>query len=357
MSKGNAPVNMEISPIILQFMARSTMEAMLKGDPQCFGANPDGRSLDEIASNMYNKVQKEKKAYEKSIRKDMVLMALGRGTDEWKVACFRALRRNVRETWLPEPDMSFLGSQIDKTPQVEVVASASAAEEQLHPNINDIASRMAGRRRRTGGNRLLAALEEQMRADREAKNAEAGPTEDELREAEEAKRREAELEEARRREAELQKERAQKELQNKQKKIKRAPTKSEEEGSSDDAKAEKEALALQEQARRFQEALRRKKQREIMLRAKGIFEEGGLPDVKAWMELRKKKNCAPLDFSCVEPNPEEKVTLTELPLERTLGQPAVVWRRPQSSFARFYAKAGPKTSRAMFPSSRRPHSP
>merc|ERR1712196_768046 len=65
-----------------------------------------------------------------------------------------------------------------------------------------------------------------------------------------------------------------------------------------------------------------KSRRPVPTMRRQLIVDGMCGDVKQWLDSRRRKNTA-LDFSSVEPNPEESVTsLTELPLERTLGQPA-----------------------------------
>lgn len=346
-----------ISPCILRFMARSTMQAMLKGDPEVFGPNPEGRSAEEIARDMYEKVQKEKKSYEKLIRKEMIMLALGKGTDEWMMACFRALRRNAKEPWLPEPT-DYTGSSVN--PEEVAKKKKDLFQELDKEAVADagLIKRREARTRQAGGNRLLAALEEQMKAERD-KEVQEGSREAELQ-AEMLKLYENQTEGADLNGNEAKKEdEANKQLQKMRRELRELRREAERKRKEEEEKQKKEQKekdALLNERRAQHEFLRKQKKQQMALRAKGIFEDG-LPDVKNLADLRQRANCPTLEFACVEPNPEERVTLTELPLERSLGRPAVVWKRPQSGFAKFYARAGPRKAQAMLPSCLRPQSP
>merc|ERR1711924_3399 len=91
------------------------------------------------------------------------------------------------------------------------------------------------------------------------------------------------------------------------------------------------------------EALMKQRNRQMMLHARGIFDGtvSSMQGVQLWLDMHKRRNLPILDHAEVEANPEESSKVNEMPLERTLGQPAVVFRRPKSSFSKFYAKVNP----------------
>lgn len=392
--KPMAPIDPdEVPSIILQFMARSTMKAMLKGDPGAFGRNEDKRSPDEIARDMYEKTQKEKRAYEKALRRDVIYVALGKGTDEWKMKCFRALRRNVREPWLPEPTyFDFMGveppqEEIGKKAGKEVVGGVKTPRtgevksprtkgkkkneknETLHSENQQVegetdqveerdrpatARGSIGRRKvaavavASRATRMLAELVEQMKANE-------NPVAPGSHEAELHAQILKLVEEQKAGGGEGNSAEITKQLMKLQRELRELRRRAPEEIWSDSAQelsnrnsvvnGPRSSLSLSGVGKAKQFLLRKQRSQkngQIMLHAKESFDEGVVPDIKKWLESRHKKNCPALEFSCVEPNSEEKgEALTELPLERTLGQPAFVWRRPRSGISRYYARAGP----------------
>lgn len=338
--------------IIMQFMARSTMKAMLQGDPNAFGTVGRGKTPEELANEMYERTQKEKRDYAKKLRRDMVLLALGKGTDEWKKACFYAMRRAAKCPWLLEPD-DYKGSEKKKTEEEkaeEDVARGSIAGVKAGERFSDVARGSIAKRRGAGASRILAALEAQMAAEREAVAQEGT--------------REAELQAEMLKMYENQKAGAgggmQKQLMKLRSELKALRRKDSQNVAEEGARGSSPAIAAANALRKSQ-TIDEEKQKKEMLRGKAVFGEDGVMSprvagaMKMWLENRQKKMKF-LDTNCVEANPENKADVNELPLERTLGQP-VICRRPRSSFSRFYGKASPDKSRPMFPSSSRPCSP
>jgi len=310
----------EVNPIILQFMARSTMKSMLVGDPNAFGRHSISKSPEEKARELFERSQKDKRDYMKKLKRDVIYLALGKGTDEWKFACFRAFRRCVKEPWLAE-SAEYPGSPSPTELEAEAMRLAKLeARKSLEGSNTEATKRGTLNKRRSAGNGILAALEAQMAAERASMAAEGT--------------REAELQAELLKLYESQKgddKNLGKNLAKLRKSLKDARRQAEKE-AAEEKRVSQYAYKPSENTLQNKE-----KTREMMLRAKGIFEEGGMADVKLWLESRQRKNRPTLDSSFVEANPEPRANLNELPLARTLGQPAVVWRRPKSSFSKFYA--------------------
>lgn len=326
----------EVPPIILQFMARSTMKAVMKGDASAFGRVSKAQSVEDVATLLYEKTQRDKRDYVKKLKKDLIYSFFGKVSDTLLMSCFRAFRRNVREVWLQDhPD--YLGAPSPE--EVEAERLRQEALEKTKAMHNEATERGSISKRRTFGNsRLLDALEEQMAAERAIK-AKEGTREAELQ-AEYLKLLEAQAGGGSRSSINQKLAKLRKELTG----LRRGARQEE---------ADLSGAGQQDKAH----ILKKQRNRQVMLNARGIFDEGGMPDVKLWLELHRRKQLPTLDHAQVEANPEESVNVNEMPLERTLGQPAFVFRRPRSSFAKFYAKASPQRPQTTLPNSLRPKSP
>lgn len=296
------------------------MKSMLVGDPNAFGRHSISKSPEEKARELFERSQKDKRDYMKKLKRDVIYLALGKGTDEWKFACFRAFRRCVKEPWLAE-SAEYPGSPSPTELEAEAMRLAKLeARKSLEGSNTEATKRGTLNKRRSAGNGILAALEAQMAAERASMAAEGT--------------REAELQAELLKLYESQKgddKNLGKNLAKLRKSLKDARRQAEKE-AAEEKRVSQYAYKPSENTLQNKE-----KTREMMLRAKGIFEEGGMADVKLWLESRQRKNRPTLDSSFVEANPEPRANLNELPLARTLGQPAVVWRRPKSSFSKFYA--------------------